>query len=95
MFKSFQYPISGVPFERAWNELVRDYNIRRTDLIFPECSSCRMSLICSNCPAWSEIETGALNKKVEYICEYARCLEEKYFKQKEGSEHGEKTLSKT
>jgi radical SAM protein with 4Fe4S-binding SPASM domain len=95
MFKSFQYPLAGVPFESAWKALVRDYNDRRGGLIAAECRSCSMLLICPNCPAWAEIEAGTMNMKVGYICEYGRSLEKKYFQTKEGAGYEKKVLSKT
>ncbi len=79
MFGSFQYSLRQTPFADSWKRLVADYDKRRNDFIPGECRSCSMLLICSNCPAWSEIEAKSLNKKVGYICEYAKTLERKYF----------------
>ena len=79
MFESFQYPLKGTSFVDAWKKLVSDYDKRRNDFIPAECRPCSMLLICSNCPAWSEIEAKSLNKKVDYICAYAKILEKKYF----------------
>jgi len=67
MFQSFQYPLKGVPFLDAWNRLIKDYGEKCGDFFDPECRSCSMLLICSNCPAWSEMEAKALNRKVDYI----------------------------
>ena len=80
MFQSFQYPLEGVSFGDAWKRLVSDYDKSRNDFVASECRSCSMLLICPNCPAWDEIEAKSLNTKVDYICEYAKCLERKYFK---------------
>ncbi len=79
MFGSFQYPLKQMPFVDSWKRLVADYDKRKDDLIARECRSCRMLFICSNCSAWSELEAKSFNKKVDYICEYAKILEKKYF----------------
>jgi MoaA/NifB/PqqE/SkfB family radical SAM enzyme len=92
MFQSFQYSLKGIPFKEVWKKMVDDYDRKCSDYLDPECRSCSMLLICSNCPAWSEIESKTLNKKVDYICAYAKCLEKKYFKDKEEEAYGEKTL---
>ena len=92
MFQSFQYPLKGISFKDGWKRMVNDYDRKCSDYLDPECKACSMLLICSNCPAWSEMETKSLNKKVDYICEYAKCLERKYFKAKEEEAYGEKTL---
>jgi sulfatase maturation enzyme AslB (radical SAM superfamily) len=72
--------------------MTRDYDGRKDEIIPAECRSCNMRLICSNCPAWSELETNSLDKKVDYVCEYAKCLEKMFFKRKE-KEYEEKVLS--
>ncbi len=95
MFSSFQYPLRGVPFVETWKKLVSEHDMKQDDLTAPECRSCSMVFICSNCPAWSEIEVKSLNKKVDYICEYARWLEKKYFQKKEEVENAKKVLSET
>ncbi len=95
MFLSFQYPLKGVPFIEAWRRLVSEHDKKKDDFTALECRSCSMVFICSNCPAWSEIEAKSLHKKVDYICEYARNLERKYFQKKEEVEYAKKVLSET
>ena len=92
MFQSFQYSLKGARFLDAWKKLIDDYDQKRGDFLDPECKSCSMLLICSNCPAWSEIETGSVDKKVDFICEYAKCLEKKYF-DKKGGGYDQETVS--
>jgi MoaA/NifB/PqqE/SkfB family radical SAM enzyme len=95
MFRSFQYPLKGRKFLAAWQEMAADHEARKGELSAPACSSCSMVLLCSNCPAWSEIEAGSLQSTVEYVCAYAKCLEKKYFAKKEESGNGKETLRKT
>jgi MoaA/NifB/PqqE/SkfB family radical SAM enzyme len=94
MFQSFQYPLKGARFMDVWKQLIDDFDRERGDFIDPECASCSMLLICSNCPAWSEIETKSLNKKVDFVCEYAKCLEKKYL-DKKGGMYEKETVSET
>ena len=78
MFRSFQYPLEGMPFTDAWKKMVSERDARKEACVSAECRSCSMLLICSNCPAWSEIEAGALDAKVPYICDYAKLLEKEF-----------------
>ncbi|HQJ15717.1 MAG TPA: radical SAM protein [Candidatus Omnitrophota bacterium] len=95
MFRSFQYPLAGRNFAQGWKALVSDYDERSADFTAEECRSCSMLLICSNCPAWAEMEVRAMNRKVDYICAYTRCLEKRFFREKEDCIHGKKAVSKT
>ncbi|MCU0651148.1 MAG: radical SAM protein [Candidatus Omnitrophica bacterium] len=95
MFGSFQYPLGGTAFADAWKKLVNDYGKKSCGLAARECRACSMQLICANCPAWAELEAKALDKKVDYICEYAKTLEKKYFAKKEGNRNGKEALSET
>jgi radical SAM protein with 4Fe4S-binding SPASM domain len=94
MFRTFQYPLKEVSFVAAWKRLVNDYSRKCAEFVPSECKGCSMFLICSNCPAWSELEAGSSTAKVDYICEYAKCLEQKFFAKKE-SEYGKEALSET
>jgi len=95
MFGSFQYPLRQMPFGDSWKKLVADYDKRKNEFIAHECRLCSMLLICPNCPAWSELEAKSLNKKVDYICEYAKTLERQYFTKKEECGYGKEILSET
>lgn len=95
MFRSFQYPLAGRAFADAWKSLVSEHEQKKEELTPKECRSCSMLLICSNCPAWSEIEAKSMKSKVDYICEYAKCLEKKFFeKQRKEDEDEKKIVSK-
>jgi radical SAM protein with 4Fe4S-binding SPASM domain len=100
MFRSFQYPLEGVPFIDAWKRMVGERAARRDECIAAECRSCSMLLICSNCPAWSELEAGSLGGKVEYICDYAKRLEKEFLERQSGEKtkrrgYEEKAVSET
>lgn len=93
-FKSFRYPLKDMPFHDVWKRMAVDREKGKKEMVPPECRSCSMLLICSNCPAWSELEANSPDKRVDYVCEYAKCLEKMFFKRRE-EEDGEKALSKT
>lgn len=91
MFSSFQYSLKNNSIQNAWSQLIRDYGDGRFNAA--ECQSCRMVALCPSCPAWGELETRELGKKVDYLCQYALEFEKKLIKiQKEGLD-AEKILS--
>jgi radical SAM protein with 4Fe4S-binding SPASM domain len=83
MFSSFQYPLKARSFRDAWQKMVAEYGLKQNSFIPDECSTCSMLLLCPRCAAWAETETGSVNRKVDYLCDYAKCLERKFFKKKE------------
>jgi radical SAM protein with 4Fe4S-binding SPASM domain len=86
MFRSFQYPLRGKPFRKTWEAIAGDHEARREELTPAECRSCSMLLICSNCPAWSEIEAKSMSSKVEYVCDYAKRLERRFLERQPNKE---------
>ncbi len=94
MFSSFQYPLRASSFGDAWKKMVVEYGNRQNDFIPDECRSCSMLLMCSRCAAWAETETGSVSKKVDYLCEYAKCLEKKFIEKKGRVTDGKKVLQK-
>lgn len=93
MFRSFQHPIGDRAFAGVWKELVDEHEAKKEELTAARCRGCSMQLLCSNCPAWSEIETGSMQGTVEYVCAYAKTLEKEYFAHKEAG-HGKEALQK-
>lgn len=85
MFSSFRYSLREKGFGDAWRSLSAAYAAAEEELMPEECRACKMRFICSNCPAWSEVETKRLRGKVPYLCEYAKRLEESFFLLKEGT----------
>lgn len=92
MFASFQRSLKEASFKDTWAGLVDEYGAKSKHLTPPECRSCSMALICSHCPAAAELETKSLNKTVNYLCGYAKKLEEMYFIKKREVEDAKKTV---
>ncbi len=92
MFISFQHSLRETSFKDAWKKLINECEARRKDFVPSECLSCSMVLICSQCAAAAEIEGKSLSKKVDYICEYTKCLEKKFFEKKEEVEYAKKAV---
>lgn len=90
MFSSFQYDLRTARFSDAWKKTVAECRTRQNELIPDECKSCDLLAICSRCAAWAETETKSLSKKVDYLCEYAKSLEKRYFEKKRRMENEEK-----
>jgi radical SAM protein with 4Fe4S-binding SPASM domain len=79
MYKSFQYPLRQMSFDACWKSLVEAYGWGPNDFLASKCKDCSMVSLCPNCPAWAELETGQLDKPVDYLCQYALLLEKKFF----------------
>ncbi len=55
------------PLQEIWN--VRIKEVLEMEKTFSlECDSCRLLNICGQCPGWSFIEYGRMDRKVEYLC---------------------------
>ncbi|MBI5873376.1 MAG: radical SAM protein [Candidatus Omnitrophica bacterium] len=94
MYKSFQYSLCNAPFGEAWVNLVKDYGNGPNDFLATRCKDCSMVSLCPNCPAWAELETGHVDKPVDYLCKYALMLEKEFFSKQKGAQYDKKTLSK-
>jgi radical SAM protein with 4Fe4S-binding SPASM domain len=92
MFSSFQYSLRKIPFRNAWEKMAAEYGANQNNLIPDDCTSCSMLLICARCAAWSETETGIIRKKVDYLCEYAKCLEKKFLEKRRRLKHEEEAV---
>ena len=65
-----------IGFRAAWGQ-VRSY-VDSAPPLAAHCQSCETRTHCSRCPAWSAVETGAVNEPVPYLCELARTRKERY-----------------
>lgn len=93
-FSSFQYDLRATHFSDAWKKMVAEYGNRQNEFMPGECRCCTMLAMCSRCAAWAEAETGRIDNKINYLCEYAKSLEMKYFEKKRRMED-EKKVRKT
>lgn len=95
MFKSFQYSLRAAGFRDSWARLVAEYDGKKKDFTPAECRDCSMVYLCPQCAAWSETETGRMNDRVDYLCNYAKRFEEAFFAKKGGREIWEKKRIKS
>ncbi len=65
-----------IGFPAAWEQLQRFVDSAPPPA--PLCVACEARAFCQRCPAWSELETGAMNEPVPYLCEIARARKERY-----------------
>lgn len=62
------FNLREMSFGRIWNEMFPPvYNRMRT--ADHGCNSCNFVSLCGKCPAWSQMEKGDLEVRVEYSCE--------------------------
>jgi len=63
-----EFSLREMSFRRIWDEMFPPVfnQMRRSD---HECNSCNLFSLCDKCPAWSQMEKGSLEARVEYTCE--------------------------
>lgn len=93
MFSGFQYSLKKMPFKEAWQNLIHDYG--KGIFASARCRECTMISMCASCPAWAELETGRLDGRPQYLCEYTLLLEKKFFEEVKEEEYAQETVSKT
>lgn len=68
------YDLRSGTLAEAWHEVVptvRGMRSSHTEFV-EECRRCSVAAFCPWCPAHAALETGTLDKKVEYFCQVAR-----------------------
>ncbi len=63
-----EFSLREMSFEQIWNEMFPPiYNkMRQPD---HKCNDCNLFSLCGKCPAWSQMEKGDMEARVEYTCE--------------------------
>lgn len=65
---NYSYDLLQGSFHEGWYSFIPYVRaIRKKKEI--ECDNCPIRSICTNCPAWSTLETGAPEKIVDFICQ--------------------------
>lgn len=68
LLREHGFSLKEMSFKEIWNEMFPPiYNQMRS----PDhgCNSCNLFTLCGKCPAWSQLEKGSLEARVEYSCE--------------------------
>lgn len=62
------FNLREMSFQEIWNERFPPVytQMRHPD---HQCNSCNLTALCGKCPAWSEMEKGKLDSRVEWSCE--------------------------
>jgi radical SAM protein with 4Fe4S-binding SPASM domain len=70
------FDLREMSFQTIWDTMFPSvYNqMRRAD---HPCNDCNLITLCSKCPAWSQMEKGRLDARVEYSCEVGHRRAEK------------------
>lgn len=65
------YDLRRHSFKAGWNDAFPEVLGRRRRDITP-CQSCTLYALCNQCPGWAQMESGNLERPVEYLCRIAR-----------------------
>lgn len=72
------FPLEVYPFEQPFKECWMALTDKvRTTPVLRECAGCNRKEICKPCVAMLYAETGDVNKRSSYLCQFADCLIEK------------------
>ncbi len=63
-----EFSLREMSFRQIWDEMFPPVHnrLQRAD---HQCNSCTLSALCGKCPAWSQLEKGDMEARVEYCCE--------------------------
>lgn len=67
MIPDFSVPMKGIPFVKAWKEIVEH---TETITLAAECRQCPKKKLCAPCAAKLKAETGQYHQKSDYMCKY-------------------------
>ena len=68
LLNSYKWSYKDFTIKEIWNNKFEEFrNLRRKNN--SKCNACKFWMMCSNCPAKSEMECGDLNACVPYYCE--------------------------
>ncbi|HDL63869.1 MAG TPA: radical SAM protein [Proteobacteria bacterium] len=67
---NFRYDLIKGSFQEGWEQFI-PWVRKKIGQKNIECSNCEIRAICSICPAWSTLETGSPENKVEFLCQIA------------------------
>jgi radical SAM protein with 4Fe4S-binding SPASM domain len=63
-----EFSLKEMTFQQVWDEMFPPvYSLLRT--ASHGCNSCNLYSLCGKCPAWSQLEKGSMEAKVDYSCE--------------------------
>jgi radical SAM protein with 4Fe4S-binding SPASM domain len=63
-----EFSLKTMSFRRIWNEMFPPvyHRMRSAD---HQCNSCNLVSLCGKCPAWSQMEKGDMEARIEWSCE--------------------------
>jgi len=71
MVRKDQYDLRSGSFRDGWRGHARDVRFR-TLTSDHGCNHCRLSSVCTQCPGWSQLESGEELAPIDYLCEVTR-----------------------
>jgi radical SAM protein with 4Fe4S-binding SPASM domain len=68
LLRDREFSLKEMSFRQIWDEMFPPL-YRRMRSADHQCNSCNLVSLCGKCPAWSHLEKGDLEARVEYTCE--------------------------
>ena len=62
------YDLLNGSFRNGWHRFLPGIRAQRWKKDYP-CGDCNLQVLCGQCPGWSQLEHGDLEKPVEYLCQ--------------------------
>jgi radical SAM protein with 4Fe4S-binding SPASM domain len=76
MSRLHTYSLRQGSFRQGWDEFLYQQRFQPA-LAERPCASCSLQPVCTQCPAWSEVEHGNSYQRVPFLCEMAQARSEK------------------
>ncbi|HSJ52455.1 MAG TPA: radical SAM protein [Anaerolineae bacterium] len=85
MVRKYQYDLRGGSFRDGWRGHARDVRFR-TLASDHGCNHCRLASLCTQCPGWSQLESGEDLAPIDYLCQVTQLRAEAVARQDAGED---------
>jgi radical SAM protein with 4Fe4S-binding SPASM domain len=77
MARAQEYDLRSGSFHHGWDEFLAGVRFQPPQGEYP-CSRCDLISLCGQCPGWADMESGACQRPVEYLCQVAHLRAEAF-----------------
>ena len=70
MVRYASYDLRSGSFQEGWGQFFPQFRSQKIEGDYA-CSQCELMPLCGQCPGWSFIEHGEIQKPVDYLCQIA------------------------
>jgi len=85
MVRKYQYDLRAGSFRDGWRGHAREVRFR-TVTADNGCNHCRLANVCTQCPGWSQLESGEDLAPIDYLCQVTRLRAEAVARQAAGDD---------